>query len=142
MMANNLMNRRGDMFDTFNDMDRWFNDWNHALPNNNMKTDVAESKAAYDVKIDLPDIDKKDITLDYDHDILTVSAHRDSLSDASNQQGDMIMNERSFGRFSRQYRLPNVDRPGITAKYEDGCLKIHLPKAHELPHNDHKIEIQ
>ncbi len=140
-MANNLMNRRNDAFDMFNNMDRWFNNWGSDFPAINMKTDVSESKTAYDVVIDLPDMDKKDISITYDNDILTVSAHRDSLNDASDKDGNLIMNERSYGRFSRQYRLPDVDRQQISAKYEDGSLKINLPKAKDLPNNDTKINI-
>ncbi|MCT6841283.1 MAG: Hsp20/alpha crystallin family protein [Bombilactobacillus mellis] len=140
-MANNLMNRRNDAFDMFNNMDRWFNNWGSDFPAINMKTDVSESKTAYDVVIDLPDMDKKDISITYDNDILTVSAHRDSLNDASDKDGNLIMNERSYGRFSRQYRLPDVDRQQISAKYEDGSLKINLPKAQDLPNNNTKINI-
>ena len=140
-MANNLMNRSNDAFDMFNNMDRWFNNWGSDFPAINMKTDVSESKTAYDVVIDLPDMDKKDISITYDNDILTVSAHRDSLNDASDKDGNLIMNERSYGRFSRQYRLPDVDRQQISAKYEDGSLKINLPKAQDLPNNDTKINI-
>ncbi len=141
-MANNLMNRRNDAFDMFNNMDRWFNNWGSDFPAINMKTDVSESKTAYDVVIDLPDMDKKDISITYDNDILTVSAHRDSLNNASDKDGNLIMNERSYGRFSRQYRLPDVDRQQISAKYEDGSLKINLPKAQDLPNNDTKINIE
>lgn len=140
-MANNLMNRHNDAFDMFNNMDRWFNNWGSDFPAINMKTDVSESKTAYDVVIDLPDMDKKDISITYDNDILTVSAHRDSLNNASDKDGNLIMNERSYGRFSRQYRLPDVDRQQISAKYEDGSLKINLPKAQDLPNNDTKINI-
>lgn len=140
-MANNLMNRRNDAFDMFNNMDRWFNNWGSDFPAINMKTDVSESKTAYDVVIDLPDMDKKDISITYDNDVLTVSAHRDSLNNASDKDGNLIMNERSYGRFSRQYRLPDVDRQQISAKYEDGSLKINLPKAQDLPNNDTKINI-
>ena len=135
------MNRRNDAFDMFNNMDRWFNNWGSDFPAINMKTDVSESKTAYDVVIDLPDMDKKDISITYDNDILTVSAHRDSLNNASDKDGNLIMNERSYGRFSRQYRLPDVDRQQISAKYEDGSLKINLPKAKDLPNNDTKINI-
>ncbi|NUG39495.1 Hsp20/alpha crystallin family protein [Lactobacillus mellis] len=140
-MANNLMNRRNDAFDMFNNMDRWFNNWGSDFPAINMKTDVSESKTAYDVVIDLPDMDKKDISITYDNDVLTVSAHRDSLNNASDKDGNLIMNERSYGRFSRQYRLPDVDRQQISAKYEDGSLKINLPKSQDLPNNNTKINI-
>ena len=135
------MNRRNDAFDMFNNMDRWFNNWGSDFPAINMKTDVSESKTAYDVVIDLPDMDKKDISITYDNDILTVSAHRDSLNNASDKDGNLIMNERSYGRFSRQYRLPDVDRQQISAKYEDGSLKINLPKSQDLPNNNTKINI-
>lgn len=141
-MNNNLTNRRGDMFDMFNNMDRWFNNMTPSFTNSNMKTDVSESSQAYDVAIDLPDLDKKDISINYDRDILTVSAKRDSFSDASNDQGQMIMNERSYGRFSRQYRLPNVERQQVSAQYTNGVLQIHLPKAQQSSSNDTKIDIQ
>ncbi|UQS84204.1 Hsp20/alpha crystallin family protein [Bombilactobacillus thymidiniphilus] len=138
-MHNNLANRRDDLFDVLNN---WFSNWNEQMPNESMKTDVSESNKAYTVAIDLPDLNKKDISLSYDHDILTVSATREYLSEASDNDDNLIMNERSYGRLNRQYSLPGVDQKAITARYQNGVLKVILPKSHELPDKETKIDIQ
>ena len=141
-MANDIMDRHNnnEMNDIFNNMGRWF-DGNFNGTTGAMKTDISESKDNYNVKIDLPDMNKKDIAIDYDKDVLTFSAHRDTTDDDINKNGDMIMSERSYGRYSRQYRLPNVDRSKISAKYENGTLNVTLPKEQQSEGNGSKIEI-
>lgn len=96
-----------------------------------MKSDIKETDKDYTLVIDVPGVDKKDMTIDYKDGILTVSAKRDSFSDESDSEGNIVASERSYGRFARQYNFENVDRDGITAKCENGVLTIVLPKTEE-----------
>ena len=138
--------------DRNNLMRNWFNNdsWMNNLPSmfeNNfpedstLKTDIKETDKNYEVHVDMPAFDKKDIDINYNNDILTVSGHRDSFNDHNDKNGDMIMSERSSGRVMRQYHLPAVDINNIKANYDNGVLKIDLPKMEKKVDSSHHIDI-
>lgn len=148
-MANELQKRRDDFFDGLND---WMNDgvfsnlgkafYSMTPERGAMKTDVKETDHDYQVKIDLPGFDKKDIHLNYANDMLAVTGHRNSFSDDSDKEGNLIHSERTYGQVSRQYHLPDVDKAKITAKYDNGVLTMTLPKLDKAVDNDSHIEIE
>ena len=109
-MANDLQ-RRDNFFDDLMNMRHFFDDdvWAPVRSANYMKSDVTENDKVYQVKIDMPGFDKKDIHVNYDNGILTVSGHRDTVSDHADKDGQIIQSERSYGQMSRSYRLPDVD---------------------------------
>ncbi|KRL02483.1 Hsp20/alpha crystallin family protein [Liquorilactobacillus capillatus] len=143
-MANELTNRFNNWMkqdDFFGNLGRSFFDFDNSV-NRALKTDVKETDEAYDVRIDVPGIDKKNIAVEYHDGLLSVSAKRDSFSDESDDKGNVIASERSYGRFARQYSLPNVDKDGIKAKCEDGVLKLTLPKLAAEKTTGNHIEIE
>lgn len=107
---------------------------------NNMKSDVIKTDGGYQVTVDIPGVDKDDIDLSYDQDVLSIKAKRDSTLDQKDEQDNVIASERSYGEYVRNYRLPDVSADKISAKAEDGVLTIDLPKA-EKKETGHKIEI-
>lgn len=142
-MANELNNRLNDLMQRRNDL---FNNFGQSLfnfgsTNEEMKTDISETDKDYKVVVDLPGVDKKDISVDFKNNQLTISAKRDSFSDESDANGNVISSERSYGRFTRSYRFPNVDQDKISAKYEAGVLKVVLPKTAEEISNTKRIQI-
>ena len=142
-MANEIQ-RRGNLFDNLMNMRDWMNDdfFSDLTPAaDHMKTDVAEDDKAYQVKIDMPGFDKKDIHINYANNILSVTGHRDTFSDDADKNGNVLHSERRYGQMSRQYRLPDVDRSAISAHYEDGVLTMSLPKLQADNSNDSHIEI-
>ncbi|WP_432739535.1 Hsp20/alpha crystallin family protein [Ligilactobacillus agilis] len=144
-MANELNNRFNELMkggdDFFSNLGRsFFNGFDDSFKE--MKTDISESDTAYTVAVDLPGVDKKDIDIDFKDNALTISAKRDSFSDESDAKGNLLSSERSYGRFTRQYQFPNVDKDKISAKYEAGVLTVTLPKTAEKISNSHKIEIE
>lgn len=106
-----------------------------------LKTDVTESDKGYEVKVDAPGFDKKDLKINYQDNVLSINGHRDTMSDHSDKNGNIISSERSYGSVSRQYRLPNVDRDEIKANYKNGVLSINLPKLQVDQKSDSQIEI-
>lgn len=106
-----------------------------------LKTDVTESDKGYEVKVDAPGFDKKDLKINYQDNVLKINGHRDTISDHSDKNGNIIASERSYGSVSRQYRLPNVDRDEIKASYKNGVLSITLPKLQVDQKSDSQIEI-
>ena len=140
-MANTLMNRNDfGMLDPFERMARSF--W---APLENMdqvlKTDINETDDQYQVKVDVPGIDKQDVKLDYRDNVLSIKVQKDSFVDHEDQDQNIVMNERHTGTLQRQYMLPNVAADKITASQADGVLKITLPKTQPSA-NDGQIEIQ
>lgn len=124
--------------------DGFFEDFGEPLftmdSSNNMKSDVIKTDDGYQVTVDIPGVDKDNIDLSYDQDVLSIKAKRDSTLDQKDEQDNVIASERSYGEYVRNYRLPDVLADKISAKAEDGVLTIDLPKA-ERKETGHKIEI-
>ncbi len=103
---------------------------------NMMKTDVRELDGSYELDIDLPGFKKDEISVDLKNGYLTIGATKGLDKDEKDKNGKYIRRERYAGVCSRSFYVGNVVRPeDISAKYEDGILKLSVPKAvkKELP---------
>lgn len=103
---------------------------------NMMKTDVRELDNTYELAMDLPGFKKDEITVDLKNGYLTVQAAKGLDKDQQDQAGNYIRRERYAGVCSRSFYVGDTLRPeDIGAKYEDGILKLSVPKAakRELP---------
>ena len=103
---------------------------------NMMKTDVRELDGSYELDIDLPGFKKDEIRVDLKNGYLTIGATKGVDKDEKDKNGKYIRRERYAGVCSRSFYVGNVVRPeDISAKYEDGILKLSVPKAvkKELP---------
>ncbi|MGM9934886.1 Hsp20/alpha crystallin family protein [uncultured Clostridium sp.] len=93
---------------------------------NKFSADVRETENEYLVCAELPGVNKEDISLDYRDNNLIVRAIREECHDDS--KDSYIRKERSYGEFSRTFYFDNVDKSKIRAKFENGELKVILPK--------------
>ena len=103
---------------------------------NLMKTDVRELDGSYELDVDLPGFKKDEVTVDLQDGYLTISAAKALDKDESDQKGKFLRQERYSGSMSRSFYVgDDVESADISAKYEDGILKISVPKAahKELP---------
>ena len=103
---------------------------------NLMKTDVRELDNSYELDIDLPGFKKDEITVDLKNGYLTIGASKGLDKDQKDENGKYIRRERYAGTCSRSFYVGSAVRPeDIGAKYEDGILKLSVPKAakRELP---------
>ena len=103
---------------------------------NLMKTDVRELPDTYEVDVDLPGFKKDEITVDLKNGYLTIGASKGLDKDQSDENGKYIRRERYAGVCSRSFYVGENVRPEeIGAKYEDGILRLSVPKAarRELP---------
>ncbi|MFC6180821.1 Hsp20/alpha crystallin family protein [Lactiplantibacillus daowaiensis] len=139
-MANEMMNRNDfGMFDPFARLAENF--WAPLAETENvLKTDISETDDQYQVKVDVPGVDKKDVKLAYRDNVLSIKVQKDSFVDHGDQDQNIVMNERRYGSLQRQYTLPNVATDQIKAVQTDGVLTITLPKSKQA--TDNKIEIQ
>lgn len=92
--------------------------------------DLGQSEDAYLVVVDLPGLEKKDITLTIEQNTLSISGERTFETKEDGPSFDRV--ERSYGKFSRSFQLPsNVDPAGVKASFKNGVLTIQVPKAEE-----------
>jgi len=83
--------------------------------------------SSFHIDVDLPGVDKKDVNIYVEDNVLIVSAIRHYKNELS--RDDYYLCESSFGKFERRYTLPeNIDKEKIDAKLEDGRLSIELHK--------------
>lgn len=106
------------------------------------KTDVTDEGDHYLLEADLPGFNKKDIHLDIDNDTLTVRAERHSEFEQKDKRDKAIRIERSYGSYSRNFDLSGIDAEHIKAKYDNGVLKLTLPKKETEKTEGRSIEIE
>ena len=81
----------------------------------------------YYLEIDLPGVKKENIDISVNDGILTISGER--KLEKKEEKENYVRIESFFGRFERSFKLPpDADLDNIEAKYEDGVLKIFIPK--------------
>ena len=103
---------------------------------NLMKTDVRETENTYELDIDLPGFKKDEISIDLKDGYLSISAAKGLDRDQEDKKGKYIRQERYAGACSRSFFVgEGVEPKDVSAKFEDGILKISLPKQvkKELP---------
>jgi len=89
--------------------------------------DIFETEGEIIVKAELPGMDRKDIALNLEKNVLTLKGERRFEKEAKEENYHRI--ERSYGGFSRSFSIPaTVDDDKIRADYKDGVLTIALPK--------------
>lgn len=113
---------------------------NHSL--SEFKTDIQDKGDSYELTTDLPGFAKEDIHLDLENDVLTVSAERHSEWEDSEKKGNYLRCERSFGQYSRSFDVSNVETDQIRADYNNGVLKLTLPKKGKTVPASRRIEIR
>ena len=96
---------------------------------NVMKTDVRETDSGYEVDIDLPGFKKDEINAKLENGYLTISAAKGLDKDEQDKNGKYIRKERYAGSMSRSFYVgEGVTQDDIKAKYEDGILRLVVPK--------------
>ena len=98
------------------------------LAKNLMKTDVRETEDSYELDVDLPGFKKDEIKVDLKDGYLTIQASKGLDKDQQDKKGKYIRQERYVGACSRSFYVGDVEPRDISAKYEDGILKLSMPK--------------
>ena len=101
---------------------------------NLMKTDIREHDAGYEVDIDLPGFKKDEISIELENGYLTVSAAKGLDKDEEDKKGKYIRKERYAGAMQRSFYVgENLTQEDIKAKYENGILRLSVPKKEAKP---------
>lgn len=99
---------------------------------NMMKTDIREHEGGYEVDIDLPGFKKDEISVQLEEGYLTVSASKVLDKDEEDKKGKYIRKERYAGAMQRSFYVGNaLTQEDIKAKYENGILRLSIPKKDE-----------
>ena len=100
-------------------------DWQPAV-------DVSEDDKEYLITADLPEVKKEEVEVGVENGVLTISGERKHEVEEKDEKKKFHRIERSYGRYVRTITLPeDVDGEKIGADFENGVLRVHLPKGAE-----------
>ena len=99
-----------------------------------MRTDVKESDTGYELDIDLPGCKKENVKAELNNGYLTINAETSQNNDQKDEDGKYIRRERYYGTCSRSFYVgEEVQQEDIKARFEDGILKVMVPKKEAKP---------
>lgn len=119
-------------------LDDFFDDFVNSKGKDIMKCDIYEDKGIYNIEIDVPGFDKRDINIECKDGYLTVSVKKEEKQESDNK--NYIRKERFYGEYTRSFYLGELDTERIKAKFNNGTLHITVPKE-EKQDNKRVIEI-
>ena len=125
-MRNYLTNRNFNTFDIFDDFfDNFFKPTTFSNKVGNMRADIKENEKEYELAVDLPGFEKKDINLTLNDGYLTISAKTEEKEEDNK---NYIRRERVCS-YQRSFYVGDViSEEDIKAKYNNGTLELHVPK--------------
>lgn len=135
----NLLKRQRDIFDGFFDEFRFSPFFSNESI---MRTDIKETESNYLLDIELPSFDKKDIKVEITDGYLNVEATKKEEKDEKNKDGKIIRQERHYGTLKRSYYVGNVDINDVKGKFEQGILKIEVPKEQKVIEKKKYLELE
>ena len=129
-----------DWNDFFNDVERTMFPASHRqVPA--FRTDIRDQGDSYLLEADLPGFNKEDIDLHLQDGVLTITAkHQEETQEG--EGGKYICRERRTGSFARSFDVSGIREETISASYDNGVLKLVLPKQGEEQPQSRKIAIQ
>jgi len=124
--------------DFFKPWNEWFDNGNQWSRTFNMPAvNIIEHKDEYQVSLAVPGLKKDDFKIDVDGNMLTISSEKEETKEEKEKK--FTRKEYNYSSFSRSFTLPEeINREKIEAKYEDGVLKLTLPRKEETRKNTAK----
>ena len=116
-----------------------FDDWmsfpfRNFNTNSLMKTDIRETDGSFELDIDMPGFNKEDVKAELKEGYLTISASTNKDDGEKDENGRYIRRERYVGSCSRSFYVgEDIKQDDIKAKFENGILKISVPKKEAQP---------
>jgi HSP20 family protein len=91
---------------------------------------IREDEKNYNLELAVPGLDKKDLKIDINEDVLSISS--EFKNENGEERNGYKRKEFSYSSFARTFYIPeNVNRDKIEASYKDGILTVSLPKQEE-----------
>ena len=108
-------------------------------PQNIMHTDVKEKDNGFEIAMNLPGFKKENVQAELKDGYLTVTASTNTSNDTKDEDGRYIRRERYSGSCSRRFYVgEQITEEDIKARFEDGVLKVDVPKVESKPIEDTK----
>jgi HSP20 family protein len=133
------------------EIDRLFEDFSFARPPRSIfafgapaalvpAMELAARDGGYELTLELPGIEEKDIDIEFADGVLTVSGEK--REESEKKDNGYLMSERRYGSFRRQLTLPaDADPDTIEAKFKRGVLKLTIKKDEKAAERAKKIKI-
>jgi HSP20 family protein len=103
--------------------------------------DIYETESDIVVKAELPEVNKEDVNVSIDNNVLTIRGERKFSKETKKENYHRL--ERSYGEFGRSFTLPNFVDPGkVSAEFKDGLLRVTLPKREEAKPKQVEVRVQ
>jgi HSP20 family protein len=103
--------------------------------------DVVEKEKAYEISVELPGMDEKDIQVTVANGVLTIKGEK--KEEKEEKQKDYYVSERHYGSFARSFRIPeDADAGKIEARFQKGVLAVSLPKTAAAQKPEQKITVK
>ena len=99
-----------------------------------MRTDIKEHDGGYELTIDLPGFKKEDVNASLKDGVLTVTAETKNETEDTDKKGTFVRKERFSGKCTRSYYVGDeIEEADVKARFENGTLKIDVPKKQPEP---------
>ena len=123
-----------DMFDDFFEFPFSGSRQRDVMRTDLMKTDIKDTDQGYEITMNIPGFKKENVQAELKNGYLTIQAATESNNDEKDENGRYICRERHYGSCSRSFYVGDaVTQDEIKAKFEDGTLKMLVPKKEEKP---------
>lgn len=128
-------------------LDEWLNEWpgfgkdDDTVRTFGVPVNIHETKDAFHLELNAPGLKKEDINITFENRLLTISYEQKEETESEDYK--TIRREFRFNSFRRSFTLSDkIDSSGIQGKYEEGILKVYIPKKAEAQSVTQQIEIQ
>ncbi len=112
-------------------LDDIFDDFISSRKEQNMKCDIYEKGGDYHIEMDIPGFNKDEISVETKDGYLTITAEKKTENNEDDKEKNYIRRERTYGKYERSFYLGDLDENKIDASFENGILKITVPKKEE-----------
>jgi len=118
------------IFDDLLGNDFWNDRFNYGPSTTRPAVNVIEAEKEYIIEMAAPGLSKKDLKIDLNKNVLSISYEKEEKNEENTE--NYMRREFCFNSFKRSFSLPeSVSADKISAKHEDGILKVHIPKRPE-----------
>jgi HSP20 family protein len=105
------------------------------------RVDIAETDKAFEIKVEIPEVNKEDVKVTVHNGVLTVQGERKLEKEEKGKKFHRV--ERFYGSFTRSFTLPdNVDESKISASFKDGVLNLQIQKTEEAKPKSIEVKVE
>ena len=129
-------------FDLFNAFHNFEDDFFKGTALSSCRTDIKDEGDKYVLETELPGFEKEDIKLDLNGNNLTITAEHSNIKEETNNNGNYVRRERTYGAYQRSFDVSAVDTNNIEAEYRNGVLTLNMTKNQTEISASRRLEIK